>query len=143
KASPNRQSAHPAHQRGDGLSRGRAAHRAAPGARLTGTASGRPSGAYRRHLPTTWGGEGFSEPTIRPSCASTRRWAIARSRRSSSCTGSSLDRHRFGTPLRRLSAPPPHYVGRRRLLRTDNPPILRINEEMGYRAVAPLIELHR
>ena len=26
---------------------------------------------------------------------------------------------------------------------TDNPPILRINEEMGYRAVAPLIELHR
>jgi GNAT superfamily N-acetyltransferase len=25
----------------------------------------------------------------------------------------------------------------------DNPPILRINEEMGYRPVAPLIELHR
>jgi GNAT superfamily N-acetyltransferase len=26
---------------------------------------------------------------------------------------------------------------------TDNPPILRINEEMGYQAVTPLIELHR
>jgi hypothetical protein len=25
----------------------------------------------------------------------------------------------------------------------DNPPILRINEEMGYRPIAPLIELHR
>jgi len=25
----------------------------------------------------------------------------------------------------------------------DNPPILRINEEMGYRLVAPLVELHR
>ena len=25
----------------------------------------------------------------------------------------------------------------------DNPPILAINEEMGYRPVAPLIELHR
>jgi len=25
----------------------------------------------------------------------------------------------------------------------DNPPILRINEEMGYRLIAPLIELHR
>jgi GNAT superfamily N-acetyltransferase len=26
---------------------------------------------------------------------------------------------------------------------TDNPPILRINEEMGYRQLAPVIELHR
>lgn len=26
---------------------------------------------------------------------------------------------------------------------TDNPPILRINEEMGYRGIAPVIELHR
>jgi len=25
----------------------------------------------------------------------------------------------------------------------DNPPILRINEEMGYRPVTPVIELHR
>jgi len=32
-------------------------------------------------------------------------------------------------------------------LRTNNdadyPPILRINEEMGYRLIAPLVELHR
>jgi RimJ/RimL family protein N-acetyltransferase len=26
---------------------------------------------------------------------------------------------------------------------SDNPPILRINEEMGYRLIAPLVELHR
>jgi hypothetical protein len=25
----------------------------------------------------------------------------------------------------------------------DNPPILRINDEMGYRLIAPVIELHR
>ena len=25
----------------------------------------------------------------------------------------------------------------------DNPPILRVNEEMGYRLVTPIVELHR
>jgi hypothetical protein len=26
---------------------------------------------------------------------------------------------------------------------SDNPPILRINAEMGYRLIAPVVELHR